>query len=88
MITGKTKSGFKFAIAENVMDNMELVDILADDDTDMSLRVSKITSLILSKEQKKRLYDHHRTEDGRVPVEAVYEDISEIFTSFAQGKNS
>ena len=88
MIKGITKSGFEFEIAENVMDNMELVDILADDDTDMVYRVSKIARLVLGKEQKQRLYDHHREDDGRVPVEAVYEDISEIFQSFKQGKNS
>ena len=88
MIKGITRSGFEFEIAENVMDNMELVDILADDETDMSFRISKITQLVLGKEQKKRFYDHHRTEDGRVPVEEVYEDISEIFQSFKQGKNS
>lgn len=88
MIKGITKSGFEYEISENVMDNMELVDILADDQTDMSFRVSRITGMILGKDQKRRLYDHHRTEDGRVPVEAVYEDIGEIFQSFKQGKNS
>lgn len=88
MIKGITKSGFEFEIAENVMDNMELVDILADDDTDMSFRISRITNLVLGKDQKKRFYNHHRTDDGRVPVEEVYEDIGEIFQSFKQGKNS
>lgn len=88
MISGKTKSGFEYTLEENVMDNMELVDVLADESDDISIRVSRIVKLVLPAEQRKQLYDHHRTQDGRVPVEAVYADISEIFASFGQGKNS
>lgn len=85
---GVTKSGFAFEIPENVMDNMELVDILADEETDMSFRISRITRMVLGKEQRQRFYDHHRTEDGRVPVEAVIREMDEIFRTFEQGKNS
>lgn len=87
MISEKTNSGFAFEIAETAMDNMELVDILADDTTDMTFRVSRIARLVLGDAQRRRLYDHHRTPDGRVPVAAVYTDISEIFNFFKAGKN-
>lgn len=88
MIKGVTKSGFSYELQENVMDNMELVDLLADDTTDITFRISKIIKLIFTPEQRKRLYAMHRTEDGRVPVKKIYEEISEIFSSFGAGKNS
>lgn len=89
MIEGKTKSGFTFELDENVMDNMELVDILAEANEESPFAVSKIAALILGTEQKKRLYDYHRTDDGRVPVKAVYDDIGEMFLAFGQsGKKS
>lgn len=88
MIKGVTKSGFEYELQDNVMDNMELVDLLADDSTDITFRISKIIKLMFSPEQHKKLYDIHRTEDHRVPVKEVYEDICEIFSSFGAGKNS
>ena len=89
MIKGTTKSGFVFEIDETVMDNMELVDLIAESDTDNPLVISKIAKLILGKEMREKLYDHLRTEDGRVPTQLVFEAIGEIFTAFGQpGKNS
>ena len=88
MITGKTKSGFQFAIPKRVMNNMELVDLLADDTEDETMKVSRILRLVMTKEQRQRFYDHHREPDGRVPVEKIYEELGEIFLSFQQGKNS
>ena len=88
MITGKTKSGFAFAIPKRVMNNMELVDLLADDAEEETMKVSKILRLIMPKEQRQRFYDHHREPGGRVPVEKIYEELGEIFLAFKQEKNS
>lgn len=88
MISGKTSSGFEFELPENVINNMELVDALAESsDTDM-LSVSRVVRLLLDKDQRQRLYDHVRAEDGRVPIDAVSEEVAEIFQAFSQpGKN-
>ena len=43
---------------------------------------------LLGKDGKKRLYDHLRTEDGRVPASAVESSIMELFQSINAGKNS
>lgn len=92
MIEGVTKSGFAFAVAKNAMDNMELVDELAELEEsggENPLAMSRIAKMVLGKEQRDRLYDYHRKGDGRVPVADVYEDIGEIFTAFGKlGKNS
>lgn len=88
MITGKTDSGFEFEISEKALDNMELVDALADAQDDDPLAVSKVCTLFLGKDLKKKLYAFLRTEDGRVPVERVTKTIMEIFTFFGkEGKN-
>lgn len=88
MITGVTKSGFHFRVDENAMNDMELVDILADDSMDDSFRMSHVLRKLLPGEQRKALYDHVRV-DGRVPVDAVVSAVEDIFTAMGQaGKNS
>lgn len=88
MICGKTKSGFEFELSKNALDNMELVDALAEADDNNPISVSRVVGLFLGKDLRKKLYDHLRTEDGRVPVAAVNNEVSEIFAFFGEaGKN-
>ena len=80
------KSGYSMNLADKAIDNMELVDALAEmtDDT----AVSKVVRLILGEEERKKLYDHLRTGDGRVPIQSVSETIKEIFAAYGDsGKN-
>jgi hypothetical protein len=42
---------------------------------------------MLGKDQKKKLYDHVRTDDGRVPVEKLSTEIQEIFEASNATKN-
>ena len=88
MINGTTKSGFHFSVDENSMNDMELVDILADDSVDEAFRMSALVKKLLPGEQRKALYDHVRV-DGRVPVDAVVAEVEDIFSSMGKpGKNS
>lgn len=89
MIKGRTTSGFEFEVDENAVNNMELVDALAEASSDDDLiAVSRVCKLLLDKKTKKALYDHVRTEDGRVPVDQVSKEVMEIFASFGNaGKN-
>ena len=49
----------------------------------------KLLNMVLGEEQKKRLYDHLRTEDGRVPTQAIGDAMEEIFAAAGdQSKNS
>ena len=87
MICGKTKTGFAFSVDENCMNDMELVDILADDATDESFRMSKLLKKLMPT-QRKALYDHVRV-DGRVPVDAIIAEVGDIFAAMGStGKNS
>ena len=84
---GKTSTGFEFDIEDERLDDMELVDIMAEVDEN-PLLMPKLCKMILGEEQKKRLYDHLRSEDGRVPIEATTNAIQEIFNSPGDLKNS
>lgn len=87
MVEGKTASGFAFALDEKVLDNMELVDALAESQDDPT-SISRACLLLLGKKLRGQLYDHLRTPDGRVPLEDVSREIVEIFKAFGkQGKN-
>ena len=88
MITAKTESGFSIELEESTLDNMEVLDALSDLDEGNPLAMSRLVVKLLGKDGKKRLYDHLRTEDGRVPASAVESAIMELFQSIHAGKNS
>lgn len=79
-----TKSGFDCKIEENVFDDMEVVDLLADVDDDNIVACSKLIKKILSAEDKKRLYDHIRDADGRVPVERFGSELADIMAAMTE----
>lgn len=83
MIQGKLKSGFEYQIADEVRDNMELLDAIAEAD-DNPLAVSRVVKLLLGEEQRRKLYDHLRTDKGNVPIMAVSEAVAEIFNGSGQ----
>ena len=85
MIEGKTGSGYAFAIDENLMNDFEIVDAIADitdgEPSRLITGLSTFVDKILGKEGKKALYDHVRTPDGRVPIESIEKEIGEIMTA-------
>lgn len=87
--SGTTKSGFAYHLNRQALDNMELIDALADSADGNTLAVSRVCRLLLGSEQRKALYDHVRTEDGRVPTEEISAEIIEMFGALgAAGKNA
>ena len=87
MITGTTKSGFEFSVPEDVVNDMELFEALCDlDDGDATAVVPVVRRVLGS--QKKALYDHLRTDAGRVPVDKVAEEIADILSAVKDGKKS
>ena len=88
MKKGKTKSGFSYAIDENILDDMELIDAMAMAQGEDPTQISTVVLKIFGEDQRKKLYDHVRTKDGRVPVNDVAEIITEIIESMGDdGKN-
>ena len=85
MIEGKTSTGFSFKVDENRLNNMEFIDALADiteadrDNVgDVMVALSRLIGYLLTKDQKKALYDHCRLEDGTVPIAEVNREVLEI----------
>lgn len=84
----KLSSGLEMELDEKVMDNMELVDTLAEAADEDPLAVSRMVKLVLGADGRKKLYDHLREKDGRVPVAKVSDALKEVFEAFGEkGKN-
>lgn len=75
----KTKSGFEFEINESALDDFELFDLLAQADDGNGMAIPKVLRKMFDKETVKRLYDHLRTEKGNVPLQAINDEIVDIF---------
>jgi len=88
MLKIELSNGFKFDFDETVLDNMELVDALAECENN-ELAIIPVCNLLLGKDTKKKLYDHLRDENGRVPIQAVMDSLMEILEEKAgkDGKN-
>lgn len=88
MRKGKLANGFEYEVDEMVLDDMELIDAIAETQGENPLKVSQVITMVLGKDQKKRLYDHIRNEDGRVPTAAAIDAIVELFEALGDdGKN-
>lgn len=80
MIKGVTESGFAFELDAARLDNMELVDAIAEVDGGNLLVVSKLCRLLLGDSERKKLYDFVRV-DGRVPISRVADLINEVLVA-------
>lgn len=83
---GVTKSGFEYQINAELLNDMELLDAIAEME-DNPLNLSKVVRKVLGESQRKALYDHVRDESGKVTVDAVSEEFVEILCGTSQGKN-
>lgn len=86
MIKGTLKSGFEFEIEESALDNMELLDAIAETEEN-TFAIGKVATLLLGEKQKKALYDHLRTDAGNIPTEVFANALVEIMNSSKTGKN-
>ena len=89
MICGKTASGFEFTLEEEVLDNYELLESLAEIDKGNYGKLTEMTTLLLGEEQKDSLKEHVRNDKGKISIKKMMDEISEIFKSAKEtGKNS
>lgn len=79
IVRGKTKSGFEFEVKKAMLNNAEFLELFAEVQNGDSMKVFGLVELALGKDQKARLYDHIRDEDGIVPVDALSTEAAEIF---------
>lgn len=85
-IKGTTESGFKFILKEATLNNFELLEVFSEVDEN-PLLLPKALNMLLGEEQKRKLYDHIRLEDGTVPTDKVGAELIEIFANNQKTKN-
>lgn len=77
MRKGKTKDGFKFEIADEVLESWELLEAINEVEEE-PFKIVKLVTLLLGTEQKKRLIEHL---GGHPSVTQMNEAITEIFNA-------
>lgn len=89
MISGKTSTGFEFAIDdEKLYNDMKFVDALAEADEGNVFGYRKVVQFMFDEEQRDKLYKHVMAEDGTVPIKKISEEIIEILGANEESKNS
>lgn len=83
-ISGVTSTGFAFEITKERLENYELLEAIAEVDTNPTV-LPKVVKLMLG-DKSEDLKNHVRTADGIVPLDKMGSEISEIFTSQDQLK--
>lgn len=81
MVNGKTKSGFKFEVSKRVTNDWRFIVALADMDSNDEFRAIAgcvaVIRLLLG-DQEQAFYKHLQENDGTVPTEKVWAEITEI----------
>lgn len=86
LLKGKTAAGFEYQVDPDTLNDMELMENLAEVDNN-PLLLPKVVRAVLGDSQKKALYDHYRDEKGKVPATAISAAFVEILSTNNQGKN-
>lgn len=85
MAKGKTETGFKFEVNDNIAEDYELIEMIAEVDEN-PLVTPKLLNKLLGTEQVKALKDHIREEDGTVNVYKMLAEVKAIFDSLSESK--
>ena len=86
MLKGKTAAGFAYEVDPDVLNDMELMESIADVDSN-PLLLPKVIRSVLGDAQKVAFYNHYRAENGKVPVDVASAAFVEILSTNNQGKN-
>lgn len=87
MLKGKTKTGFEYEIADERINNYELLEIFGEIDADSTL-MPKAVNLLLGKEQAQALKNHVRDANGLVPADKMGDELKDILESQDPAKKS
>lgn len=89
MIEGKTASGFEYHISEDVFDDYELLQNIAELSKGNDVCFVPVVRCLIGEEQENALKAHLRKRDGRVKTTAMTTEIVEMIQACrSSGKNS
>ena len=86
MLKGTTKSGFRYEIPTERLNNFELLEILSEVDEN-PLLLPKVLNLLLGERQSKNLKNYLRDEEGFVSTDKIRESLEDIFAAQNKIKN-
>lgn len=86
LLKGKTAAGFEYQVDPVALDDMELLEDIAEVENN-PLKLPKVIRSVLGDAQKNAFYDHYRNESGKVPVDVISAAFVEILSANNQGKN-
>lgn len=78
--------GFEGDIDENAVNDMEFLDALTELQEGDPTALSKMCSLLFTRDEKKRFYDACRNESGRAEPERVSEQLTELLKQLTNKK--
>lgn len=81
MIKGETKSGFKFELKDELLDDYELVVLFGKANNDLRY-IDDLAGHMLGTEQKEALIEHLRGENGFVKLTDMMNALAEIEAAF------
>lgn len=84
---GITKTGFEFKVEVELLDDWDVLDMLAEMQKGNMLVAPDFVRKVFGKDQGKALIEHCRV-DGRVPTEKVLAEVFDVFGQIREGKNS
>lgn len=85
---GELKNGFKWDVDVKVLNDMELIDAVAEAESENPAKISVVIKKLLGEKQRKALYNYVRDEDGIVPADVLADCVVEIITALGEpGKN-
>lgn len=79
-----TKDGLEIDVDGDAFDNMEVLDAMRGMTDDDPLALSTFCDLVFSKDEKKKLYDFCRDDNGKVPLAKVISLVTEIISLINQ----
>lgn len=85
---GKTETGFSYVIADDVLDDWEVLEVLRDIDKGEQGKIVDAVDLILGNGLKEKLKAFIKKRDGKVSISAMTTEFYGILNSIQSGKNS
>lgn len=85
---GTLTNGFAFEVDDEVIDDMYLVEAIAEAQSEDPLKITQVISMIMGTEQKNRFYKHLENDKGRVPSSVALDALQDLFDKLGEdGKN-
>lgn len=78
MLKGTTKSGFKYEVKDETINDYELFELISEVD-EKPLLLPKLVLKLLGEKQKNNLIKHVKKDKDIAPLDKISEEIMEIF---------